>query len=98
MDTRRIFKRKIYERLLKWKETSNGNSALLVQGARRIGKSTIVEEFARREYTSYILIDFTKCSQEVFNLFDDVSDLNFIFLRLLPVVLEEMVVFGVLCC
>jgi len=82
MDTRRIFKRKIYERLLKWKETSNGNSALLVQGARRIGKSTIVEEFARREYTSYILIDFTKCSQEVFNLFDDVSDLNFIFLRL----------------
>ena len=82
MDTRRIFKRKIYERLLKWKETSNGNSALLVQGARRIGKSTIVEEFARREYTSYILIDFTKCSQEVFNLFDDVSDLNYIFLRL----------------
>lgn len=82
MDTRRIFKRKIYECLLKWKETSNGNSALLVQGARRIGKSTIVEEFARREYTSYILIDFTKCSQEVFNLFDDVSDLNFIFLRL----------------
>ena len=82
MDTRRIFKRKIYERLLKWKETSNGNSALLVQGARRIGKSTIVEEFARREYTSYILIDFTKCSQEVFNLFDDVSDLDYIFLRL----------------
>ena len=82
MDTRRIFKRKIYERLLKWKEMSNGNSALLVQGARRIGKSTIVEEFARREYTSYILIDFTKCSQEVFNLFDDVSDLNYIFLRL----------------
>lgn len=82
MDTRRIFKRKIYEHLLKWKETSNGNSALLVQGARRIGKSTIVEEFARREYASYILIDFTKCSQEVFNLFDDVSDLNYIFLRL----------------
>ena len=82
MDTRRIFKRKIYEHLLKWKETSNGNSALLVQGARRIGKSTIVEEFARREYASYILIDFTKCSQEIFNLFDDVSDLNYIFLRL----------------
>ena len=82
MPTERIFKRKIYERILKWKEASNGNSALLVQGARRIGKSTIVEEFARREYASYILIDFTKCSQEVMNLFNDVSDLNYIFLRL----------------
>ena len=82
MDAERIFKRKIYDRLLKWKETSNGKSALLVQGARRIGKSTIVEEFARREYKSYILIDFTKCSLEVKNLFEDVSDLNYIFLRL----------------
>lgn len=82
MEAERIFKRKIYECLLKWKETSNGKSALLVQGARRIGKSTIVEEFARREYASYILIDFTKCSQEVMNLFNDVSDLNYIFLRL----------------
>lgn len=82
MDTDRIFKRKIYDRLLKWKATSNGKSALLVQGARRIGKSTIVEEFAKHEYESYILIDFTKCSAEVKNLFDDVSDLNYIFLRL----------------
>ena len=82
MDTDRIFKRKIYDRLLKWKTTSNGKSALLVQGARRIGKSTIVEEFAKNEYESYILIDFTKCSAEVKNLFDDVSDLNYIFLRL----------------
>ena len=82
METERIFKRKIYDRLLQWKETSNGKSALLVQGARRIGKSTIVEEFARREYASYILIDFTKCSLEVKNLFEDVSDLNYIFLRL----------------
>ena len=77
-----IFKRKIYERLLKWKKDSNGTSALLVQGARRIGKSTIVEEFARREYKTYILVDFTKCSQEVKDLFNDVSDLNYIFLRL----------------
>ena len=82
MDTDRIFKRKIYDRLLKWKTTSNGKSALLVQGARRIGKSTIVEEFAKHEYESYILIDFTQCSAEVKNLFDDVSDLNYIFLRL----------------
>lgn len=78
----RVFKRKIYERLLKWKRESNGKSAMLVQGARRIGKSTIVEEFARREYKSYILVDFTKCSQEVRDLFNDVSDLNYIFLRL----------------
>ena len=49
MDADRIFKRKIYDRLLKWKETSNGKSALLVQGARRIGKSTIVEEFEHRK-------------------------------------------------
>ncbi len=82
MEVERIFKRKIYDRLLQWKVTSNGKSALLVQGARRIGKSTIVEEFARREYASYILIDFTKCSLEVKNLFEDVSDLNYIFLRL----------------
>lgn len=82
MENERLFKRKIYDRLLKWKKSSNGTSALLVQGARRIGKSTIVEDFARREYASYILIDFTKCSQEVHDLFNDVSDLNFIFLRL----------------
>lgn len=78
----RIFKRKIYNRLLEWKRQHNGKSALLVQGARRIGKSTIVEEFAKNEYESYILIDFSKCPVEVKKLFDDISDLNFIFLRL----------------
>ena len=82
MESTRLFKRKIYDRLLKWKQESNGNSALLIEGARRIGKSTIVKTFARNEYESYILIDFTKCSQEVKNLFNDVSDLNYIFLRL----------------
>jgi len=82
MEPKRVFKRKIYDRLLKWKQESNGKTALLVEGARRIGKSTIVEEFAKNEYESYILIDFTKCSQEVKNLFNDVSDLNYIFLRL----------------
>ena len=82
MEPKRLFKRKIYDRLLKWKQESNGNSALLIEGARRIGKSTIVQTFARNEYESFILIDFTKCSQEVKNLFNDVSDLNYIFLRL----------------
>ena len=78
----RIFKRKIYDRLLEWKQQQDGKTALLVQGARRIGKSTIVEEFAKNEYESYILIDFSKCPAEVKKLFDDISDLNFIFLRL----------------
>ena len=78
----RIFKRKIYDRLLQWKQQQDGKTALLVQGARRIGKSTIVEEFAKNEYESYILIDFSKCPAEVKKLFDDISDLNFIFLRL----------------
>ena len=78
----RIFKRKIYDTLRSWKEHEDGRSALLIQGARRIGKSTIVEEFAKNEYETYILIDFTTCSREVKNLFSDISDLNYIFLRL----------------
>lgn len=76
------FKRKIYSQLLSWKQTSDGKRALLVKGARRVGKSTIVEEFARNEYRSYILIDFSKASKQTISLFDDLSDLNFIFLQL----------------
>lgn len=78
----RVFRRKIYDRLLSWKEREDGKSALLIQGARRIGKSTVVEEFAKREYESYILIDFSTCSRDVKGLFNDISDLNYIFLRL----------------
>ncbi len=78
----RIFKRKMYDRLLEWKKRDEGKTAVLVQGARRIGKSTIVEEFAKKEYESYILIDFSKCPKEVKELFEDISDLNYIFLRL----------------
>lgn len=55
----KIFKRKIYERMLQWKQESDGQTALLIKGARRIGKSTIAEEFARQEYKSYIIIDFS---------------------------------------
>jgi len=76
------FKRKMYDTMLKWKTERNGDTALLIQGARRIGKSTIAEEFARNEYKSYILIDFSKVSQEVHDLFNDISDLNYLFLRL----------------
>lgn len=68
--------------MLEWKTQSNGQTALLIEGARRIGKSTVAEEFARNEYQSYILIDFAKASTEIRNLFDDMSDLNYFFLRL----------------
>lgn len=77
-----IFQRKIYNRMLKWKQDSGGKSALLIKGARRVGKSTIAEEFAQKEYESYILIDFSRISKEVNDLFLDMSDLDFFFLRL----------------
>lgn len=82
MEPDRLFKRKIYSQLLKWKQESRGKSALLIEGARRIGKSTIVKSFAKNEYKSFIFIDFTKCSQDVKNLFYDTSNLDYIFLRL----------------
>jgi len=78
----RIFKRKIYDRMLHWKQERDGKTALLVKGARRVGKSTIVEAFARQEYESYMLIDFAKASDEVKSLFNDLMDLDYIFLRL----------------
>ncbi len=76
------FKRKIYTEMLEWKNEQKGETALLLQGARRIGKSTIVEEFAQNEYKSYLLIDFSNASEEVIALFNNVSELNYIFLRL----------------
>ena len=76
------YKRKLYNTMLKWKSERNGDTALLIQGARRVGKSTIAEEFARNEYKSYILIDFSKVSKEVSDLFNDISDLNYLFIRL----------------
>jgi len=78
----RMFRRKIYDRMLQWKQKSDGKSALLIQGARRVGKSTIVEEFAHREYESYIFIDFSLGARETSDLFQDISDLDFFFLRL----------------
>lgn len=74
-----MFKRKIYSKMLNWKQESDGKTALLIEGARRIGKSTVVEEFAKKEYESYILIDFAKASSDVKALFDDISDLNYLF-------------------
>jgi len=68
--------------MLQWKQERDGKTALLIKGARRVGKSTLAEEFARREYESYILIDFTEASQEVKDLFDDISDLDNVLFQL----------------
>lgn len=76
-------KRKIYDKLLEWKEESNGKVALIIDGAKRIGKSYIVEKFAKENYKSYILIDFNKAGEDIKNLFDNyLNDLDTIFMYL----------------
>ena len=80
MDT--LFRRKIYNEMLVWKKESNGESALLIEGPRRVGKSTIVRLFAQNEYRSHVIIDFAKASTEEKNLFNDISDLDYFFTRL----------------
>ena len=80
--TERIFKRKLYEKMLQWKQERDGATALLIKGARRVGKSTLAEEFAKREYESYIMIDFTEAAQEVRNLFEDVSNVDDLLFQL----------------
>ena len=74
-----IIKRKVYDKLLNWKNTYKGKKAVLIEGARRIGKSTIAEEFARDEYRSYILVDFNLASKNVRNLFDNLTNLDIFF-------------------
>ncbi|NCB00968.1 MAG: ATP-binding protein [Spirochaetia bacterium] len=77
-----MFKRKIYDKLLDWKKDSRGKTALLIEGARRVGKSTIVKRFAENEYSSYIMIDFAYASATIQNLYKDLSDLDYFFLQL----------------
>ena len=77
-----MFKRKVYEQLLEWKKEWDGKYACLLEGARRVGKTTIAEEFARNEYESYILIDFSNTAKEIMDIFDDISKLDRFFLRL----------------
>ena len=74
-----MIKRKIYDKILNWKETANGAKALLIEGARRIGKSTVAEEFGKNEYRSYVLIDFNKASKKIFDLFDNLNELDVFF-------------------
>ena len=76
----KFMKRKIYEDILKWKDESNGETALLIEGARRVGKSYIAEKFAKENYKSYILIDFSKAPNEIKELFDNYLDnLDYLF-------------------
>lgn len=81
-DMEKVFKRKMYKKLLEWKELEAGKTALLIEGARRVGKSTIVEEFARNEYDSYLLIDFSIASKATKALFEDISNLDMLFTSL----------------
>ena len=77
-----IFRRKIYQKLLDWKRTKNGSTALLIKGARRVGKSTIAEEFARNEYESYIVVDFADAPAALWNAIDAISDRDNFFMQL----------------
>lgn len=76
------FKRKLYDDMLQWKKERQGSTALLVEGPRRVGKSTLVETFAKKEYQSYIIIDFNSASPQIHKLFDDISNLDLLFLTL----------------
>ena len=77
-------RRKLYSRLLEWKERSHGQSALLIEGARRVGKSWLVEEFAKNEYESYLLIDFNYAEKDIHDLFKNhLRDLDMLFSKLL---------------
>ena len=76
-------KRKLMEQMLSWKEKSAGKTALLIDGARRVGKSYIAEKFARENYKSYILIDFNRADEQVRTLFDQyLNDLDTLFMYL----------------
>lgn len=77
-----IFKRKLYEEMLEWKNRSDGRSALLIKGARRVGKSTLAKRFVETEYKRHLIIDFAKCRNEVRELFEDIYDLDYFFARL----------------
>lgn len=74
-----FFRRKAYDRMLEWKKRSNGRTALLIEGARRVGKSTLVKQFATKEYKTHIVIDFYKAQKDILALFDDLSNLDKLF-------------------
>lgn len=77
-----MFKRKAYQKMLRWKNEFSGNYACLLEGARRVGKSTIAEDFAKNEYESYIKIDFANITQELLSVFKDIAKPDLFFMRL----------------
>ena len=77
-----LFKRKVYDKLIEWKNEYADSYAVLLEGARRVGKSTIAENFAKNEYKSYILIDFSKTTDSIRKCFDDIGNIDLFFLRL----------------
>lgn len=78
-----MLKRKIYDMLVAWKNSSKGTTAMMIDGARRVGKSYIAEQFAKAEYKSYILIDFGQAPTDVLDLFvNDSADLDLFFAKL----------------
>jgi uncharacterized protein len=74
-----MFKRKIYDKLVEWKNKSNGNSAILIEGARRVGKTTVAIQFGEKEFESYYKIDFSRASKDVIECFDDLSNIDSFF-------------------
>lgn len=80
-ETNRIFRRKIYDEMLRWKQSQDGKTALLIKGARRVGKSTIAEQFARNEYESHIIIDFADAPDEVWEAVNHISNRDEFFMR-----------------
>lgn len=78
-----ILKRKLYKRLLQWKNESNGATALMIDGARRVGKSFLCKQFAENEYQSHLIIDFGNIPQEIKDVFlNESSDLDLFFIKL----------------
>ena len=78
-----IFRRKVYDKLLEWKNLSAGASAVLLEGARRVGKSTIVEEFAKSEYDDYMILDFAREGKDIRrNFIENLDDMDAFFRNL----------------
>lgn len=86
-----FFRRKVYDNLLEWKEKHADSYSVLLEGARRVGKSTIAEEFAKKEYESYILVDFANAPKAVMECFDDINDPDTFFLRLQAVTGKRLI-------
>ena len=88
MEKDMYYKRKAYDNLIDWKKNYADDYAALLEGARRVGKSTIAEEFAKNEYKSYIMLDFSRVSNNIKKIFDDIGNLDMFFLVLLHKITE----------